>query len=110
MIKLRHIILEQSTNPKAMILAGSPGAGKSSFIEGVKDALVLNVDDYFMRNLKDAEISLDLKNIASKKKNCFRGIPFLPCVRVAGMARVLRIFTVELREPRASTPLSPPCE
>ncbi len=45
-----------------MILAGSPGAGKSSFIEGVKDALVLNVDDYFMRNLKDAEISLDLKN------------------------------------------------
>jgi putative protein kinase ArgK-like GTPase of G3E family len=52
MIKLRHIILEQSTNPKALILAGSPGAGKSSFIEGVKDAIILNVDDYYMRNSK----------------------------------------------------------
>ena len=39
MIKLRQIILEQSTNPKALILAGSPGAGKSSFIEGVKDLI-----------------------------------------------------------------------
>ncbi len=67
MIKLRHIILEQSTNPKAMILAGSPGAGKSSFIEGVKDALVLNVDDYFMRNLKDAEIELDNDHFGLEK-------------------------------------------
>lgn len=68
MIKLRNIILEQSTNPKALILAGSPGAGKSSFIEGVKDALILNVDDYFMRNLKDAEVSLDLKNASAQDR------------------------------------------
>lgn len=69
MIKLRHIILEQSTNPKALILAGSPGAGKSSFIEGVKDALILNVDDYYMRNLKDLNVSLDLKNASAEDRS-----------------------------------------
>ena len=62
MYKLRDIILEQSSNPKALILAGSPGAGKSSFIEDVDNALILNVDDYYMRNLKDMGVSLDLKN------------------------------------------------
>jgi predicted kinase len=69
MIKLRHIILEQSTNPKALILAGSPGAGKSSFIEGVKDAIILNVDDYYMRNLKDLNVSLDLKNATPEDRS-----------------------------------------
>ena len=69
MIKLRQIILEQSINPKALILAGSPGAGKSSFIEGVKDALILNVDEYFMRNLKSADISLDLKNATPEERS-----------------------------------------
>ena len=69
MIKLRHIILEQSTNPKALILAGSPGAGKSSFIEGVKDAIILNVDDYYMRNLKDLNVSLDLKNANAEDRS-----------------------------------------
>ncbi len=37
MITLRNILLEQSNNPKAIILAGSPGAGKSSIIEGIKN-------------------------------------------------------------------------
>ena len=69
MIKLRHIILEQSTNPKALILAGSPGAGKSSFIEGVKDAIILNVDDYYMRNLKDLDVSLDLRNANAEDRS-----------------------------------------
>ena len=62
MYKLRDIILERSSNPKALILAGSPGAGKSSFIEDVDNTLILNVDDYYMRNLKDMGVSLDLKN------------------------------------------------
>jgi predicted kinase len=69
MIKLRHIILEQSTNPKALILAGSPGAGKSSFIENVKDALILNIDDYYIRNLRDLGVSLDLKNADAEARS-----------------------------------------
>ena len=43
MYKLRDIILERSVNPKALILAGSPGAGKSSFIEDIDNALILNL-------------------------------------------------------------------
>jgi len=69
MYKLRDIILEQSANPKALILAGSPGAGKSSFIENVKDALILNVDDAYMRNLKDLDVSLDLKNADAEDRS-----------------------------------------
>jgi len=69
MYKLRDIILEQSVNPKALILAGSPGAGKSSFIENVKDALILNVDDAYMRNLKDLDVSLDLKNADAEDRS-----------------------------------------
>ena len=45
-ITLRNILLEQSNNPKALILAGSPGAGKSSIIEGVKNALVYFAEKY----------------------------------------------------------------
>ena len=69
MYKLRDIILERSSNPKALILAGSPGAGKSSFIEDVDNALILNVDDYYIRNLKDMEVSLDLKNADAETRS-----------------------------------------
>jgi len=69
MYKLRDIILERSVNPKALILAGSPGAGKSSFIEDVDNALILNVDDYYMRNLKDMGVSLDLKNADAEARS-----------------------------------------
>jgi len=68
-ITLRNIILEQSNNPKAIILAGSPGAGKSSIIEGIKNALILNVDDYFMRNLEKGGVSLDLKNASPQDRS-----------------------------------------
>ena len=69
MITLRNILLEQSNNPKAIILAGSPGAGKSSIIEGIKNALILNVDDYFMRNLQKGGVSLDLKNASPQDRS-----------------------------------------
>ena len=67
MYKLKDIINEfisEASNgkPKALILAGAPGAGKSSFIEGVKDALILNVDDYYIRNLKDLGVSQSRSN------------------------------------------------
>ena len=69
MIKLRDIILEQSVNPKALILAGSPGAGKSSFIEDIDNALILNVDDYYIRNLRNLGVSLDLKNADAEARS-----------------------------------------
>ena len=69
MYKLRDIILERSVNPKALILAGSPGAGKSSFIEDIDNALILNVDDYYIRNLKDMGVSLDLKNADAEARS-----------------------------------------
>ena len=53
MYKLRDIILERISRPKAMILAGSPGAGKSSFIEDIDNALIMNIDDIFIRNLRN---------------------------------------------------------
>ena len=69
MYKLRDIILERPVNPKALILAGSPGAGKSSFIEDIDNALILNVDDYYIHNLKDMGISLDLKNADAEARS-----------------------------------------
>ena len=47
MIKLYDLLTEQVNTPKAIILAGAPGAGKSSvigdLISGIK---VLNIDEY----------------------------------------------------------------
>ena len=68
---LNEVLQEDQNNPKALILAGAPGAGKSSFIEGVKDALILNVDNYYMGNLKDAGVSLDLKNADAEDRSKF---------------------------------------
>ena len=62
MISLVQLLREAQGNPKAIILAGAPGAGKSSIvgdlISGIK---VLNIDDYYIQNLKKAGVSLDLK-------------------------------------------------
>jgi adenylate kinase family enzyme len=64
MISLVTLLKEVSSSPKAIILAGAPGAGKSSIIgnlisdTGIK---TLNIDDHFIKNLKDLEVSLDLK-------------------------------------------------
>jgi len=69
MYKLRDIILERISRPKAMILAGSPGAGKSSFIEDVDNALIMNIDDIFIRNLRNMGVSLDLKNASAEERS-----------------------------------------
>jgi len=66
---LNEVLQENAQTPKALILAGAPGAGKSSFIEGVKDAIILNVDDYYIRNLKDMNVSLDLKNADAEDRS-----------------------------------------
>jgi len=64
MISLVTLLREATSSPKAVILAGAPGAGKSSIVGDIIAGLglkVLNIDDHFIKNLKDANVSLDLK-------------------------------------------------
>lgn len=56
--------MEGPNDPKAVILAGAPGAGKSSIVGDIISGMglkVMNIDDYFIKNLKDLGVSLDLK-------------------------------------------------
>lgn len=65
MISLLRLLEEISSRPKAIIFAGSPGAGKSSFVkDAIKDfdMKVLNVDDFYKENMRQANQSLDIKN------------------------------------------------
>ena len=65
MISLMTLLKEAQSAPKAVILAGAPGAGKSSIVGDVLSGMgltTLNIDDDFIKNLKDADVSLDLKN------------------------------------------------
>jgi len=64
MISLVTLLKEATSSPKAVILAGAPGAGKTSIVGDIISGLglnVLNIDDHFIKNLKDAGVSLDLK-------------------------------------------------
>ena len=64
MISLMELLKEAQNAPKAIILAGAPGAGKSSVTGEIISDLglkVMNIDDFFIKNLRDAGISLDLK-------------------------------------------------
>jgi|TARA_B100002019_G_scaffold13135_1_gene10632 predicted kinase len=70
MVTLIQLLKEVSANPKALILSGAPGAGKSSLLEKVKgQALILNIDDYYIDNLKKANVSLDLKNASPEDRS-----------------------------------------
>ena len=65
MISLMELLKEAQGAPKAVILAGAPGAGKSSIVGDIISGLglkVFNIDDDFIANLKVAGISLDLKS------------------------------------------------
>ena len=64
MISLVELLKEVKGAPKAVILAGAPGAGKSSIVGDIISSLglkVLNIDDDFITNLKASGVSLDLK-------------------------------------------------
>jgi len=64
MISLVQLLREAQGAPKAIILAGAPGAGKSSIVDDIIADLglkVMNIDDFFIKKLQDAGISLDLK-------------------------------------------------
>jgi adenylate kinase family enzyme len=72
MISLVQLLKEATAMPKAIILAGAPGAGKSSIVGDIIAGLglkVLNIDDHFIKNLKDAGVSLDLKKADSEGRS-----------------------------------------
>lgn len=63
MKSLYEIFKESFDSPKAIILAGAPGAGKSYVLNGLdlSNLRILNIDKYFIDLLKKANVSLDLK-------------------------------------------------
>jgi len=72
MIKLRTLLNEiNGKNPKAIILAGAPGAGKGYILDdldlgGLKK---MNVDKIYVPLLKKANVSLDLKNATPEERS-----------------------------------------
>ena len=71
MISLYNLIKEQIDRPKAIILAGAPGAGKGYVLRGldIEGLKVLNVDNAYIELLKKSNISLDLKNAGPEDRS-----------------------------------------
>jgi len=70
-VKLYDILQEIQGKPKAIILAGAPGAGKGYILRGLDlgGLKVLNVDDIYVPMLKKANITLDLKNASPEERS-----------------------------------------
>jgi len=70
MIKLYDLLIEQVNGPKAIILAGAPGAGRGYILRGLNldNLQVLNVDNAYVELLKKANVSLDLKNASPEER------------------------------------------
>ena len=71
MINLYNLLIEQLNGPKAIILAGAPGAGKGFILSGLDlgNLKVLNVDNAYIDMLKKANVSLDLKNATPEERS-----------------------------------------
>ena len=71
MISLVQLLREAQGNPKAVILAGAPGAGKGYVLRGLDlgGLKVINVDDKYIANLKKVNVSLDLKNSTPEERS-----------------------------------------
>jgi len=71
MISLTQILNEAINGPKAIILAGAPGAGKGYVLRGLDlgDLKIMNVDDIFVPMLKKANVTLDLKNATPEERS-----------------------------------------
>ncbi len=70
-MKLYDILKEIQGKPKAIILAGAPGAGKGYILRGLDlgGLKILNVDDIYVPMLKKANITLDLKNATPEERS-----------------------------------------
>jgi adenylate kinase family enzyme len=66
-----RLLKEAKDNPKAIILAGAPGAGKGYILRGLDlgGMKVMNVDDIYINLLKQANVSLDLKNATPEERS-----------------------------------------
>ena len=71
MISLVNILKEAVGAPKAIILAGAPGAGKGYVLKGLDlgGLKIMNVDNIFINMLKQANVSLDLKNATPEERS-----------------------------------------
>ena len=71
MISLIQLLKEVQNKPKAIILAGAPGAGKGYVLKGLDlgSLKIMNVDDTFINKLKQANVSLDLKNATPEERS-----------------------------------------
>ena len=65
------LLKEAQDKPKAIILAGAPGAGKGFILRGLDlgGLKVMNIDDIFVNMLKKANVSLDLKNATPEERS-----------------------------------------
>lgn len=65
------ILKESTSSPKAIFLAGAPGAGKGYVLKGLdlSGLEILNIDDFFIEYLKQLNVSLDLKNADAKDRS-----------------------------------------
>jgi predicted ABC-type ATPase len=66
-----RLLKEAKDNPKAIILAGAPGAGKGYVLKGLDlgGMKVMNVDNIFINKLKQANVTLDLKNATPEERS-----------------------------------------
>jgi adenylate kinase family enzyme len=71
MISLVQLLREAQGSPKAVILAGAPGAGKGYVLRGLDlgGLKTMNVDNKYIANLKQANVSLDLKNSTPEERS-----------------------------------------
>ena len=66
-----RLLKEAIDAPKAIILAGAPGAGKGYILRGLDlgGLKVMNIDDIFVNMLKKANVTLDLKNATPEERS-----------------------------------------
>ena len=71
MISLVQLLNEVEGKPKAIILAGAPGAGKGYVLKGLNlgGLKIMNIDNTFISMLKQANVSLDLKNATPEERS-----------------------------------------
>ena len=71
MIKLVELLREGTGNPKALIVAGAPGAGKGYILKDINlgDLKIFNIDNTFVSLLRKANVTLDLKRATPKERS-----------------------------------------